>query len=237
MSQETRTFQTNLSCGSCVETVKPFLEGEPSISQWNIDTDHDLKLLTVTAPTVDEEKIRHLLKMAGYELQKEIFGAKNTDTVKSPSFKTYAPLLLILAYLLTTLLFVHPANFMAAFMGGFFLIFSFFKLLNLKAFADAYQTYDLLAARSRFYAYLYPFIELGLGLAYVGGIAPKAVNLITLIVMLISLGVIESLRKQKTIECACLGTVFKLPMTRVTLFEDLLMVAMAAFSLVMMSFS
>jgi hypothetical protein len=31
-----------------------------------------------------------------------------------------------------------------------------------------------------------------------------------------------------TTECACLGTVFKLPMTYVTVVEDLLMVAMAA---------
>ena len=30
-------------------------------------------------------------------------------------------------------------------MGGFFVAFSFFKLLNLPAFADAYATYDVAA--------------------------------------------------------------------------------------------
>ena len=34
---------------------------------------------------------------------------------------------------------------MGHFMGGFFLVFSFFKLLNLSGFADAYRTYDVLA--------------------------------------------------------------------------------------------
>ena len=34
------------------------------------------------------------------------------------------------------------------FMAGFFLVFSFFKLLDITAFADAYRTYDVVAART-----------------------------------------------------------------------------------------
>jgi inner membrane protein involved in colicin E2 resistance len=36
---------------------------------------------------------------------------------------------------------------MQYFMSGFFLVFSFFKLLNLKGFAESYVMYDVLAKR------------------------------------------------------------------------------------------
>lgn len=117
---------------------------------------------------------------------------------------------------------------MRAFMAGFFLVFGLLKVLKLKAFAEAYRMYDVLAKRSLAYAYLYPFIELGLGLSYAFGFAPVPTNWVTLAVMLFSaLGVYLQLRKGEDIMCACLGTVFKVPMTWVTLSEDLLMAAMA----------
>ena len=149
--------------------------------------------------------------------------------------KTYFPLLLILGYLLLGILLldwknggINPMQAMTHFMGGFFLIFSFFKFLNLQGFADAYQTYDVVAKRSRSYAYAYPFVELLLGIAYFTAFMPFFIHSVTLIVMLVSsIGVIQSLREKRKIECACLGTVFKLPMTQVTLFEDLIMAAMA----------
>jgi Kef-type K+ transport system membrane component KefB len=76
---------------------------------------------------------------------------------------------------------------------------------------------------------VYPFIELTLGLAYLIDFQPFATNAITLVVMAISsIGVIESLLNKRKIRCACLGTVFNLPMSVVTLVEDTLMVLMAA---------
>ncbi len=125
---------------------------------------------------------------------------------------------------------MHWAN---NFMAGFFLVFSFFKLLNLRAFADGYSTYDIIAMHSRPYAYIYPFIELGLGLALIAGIVPLMVNTIILVVMGISsVGVARSLVQKKQFQCACLGTVISLPLSTVTLVEDLLMVAMSAISIV-----
>ena len=47
-----------------------------------------------------------------------------------------------------------------------------------------------------------------------------------------SIGVAIELSKKKEIMCACLGVVFKLPMTYVTLLEDLLMAAMALIMLI-----
>lgn len=47
-----------------------------------------------------------------------------------------------------------------------------------------------------------------------------------------SIGVIQSVLNKKTIQCACLGAVFNLPMSTVTIVEDLLMVVMAGIMLV-----
>ena len=78
------------------------------------------------------------------------------------------------------------------------------------------------------FGYLYPFIELGLGVAYLTGLLPIVTNAITLVIMLIGiLGVSQALLAKRKIQCACLGTVFNLPMSKVTFIEDGLMAIMA----------
>src|SRR5687768_2232805 len=57
-------------------------------------------------------------------------------------------------------------GFMVALMGMVLFLFSVFKLINIKGFADGLQKYDPLAQKARAYAYAVPFIELGLGLTY-----------------------------------------------------------------------
>lgn len=152
--------------------------------------------------------------------------------------KTYFPLLLILGYLLlvTGLIEINSAslmNWMHNFMGAFFIVFSFFKFLDLKGFASSFRGYDVIARKFTAYAYSYPFIELFLGIGFILKWNLYLLNWITLIFMSVSsLGVIESLIKKNKIQCACLGTVFNLPMSTVTLVEDLLMVAMAVYSLI-----
>jgi hypothetical protein len=47
-----------------------------------------------------------------------------------------------------------------------------------------------------------------------------------------AVGVIRANLSRQTIECACLGTVFKLPMSVVTVVENLGMAVMAAWMLV-----
>lgn len=119
------------------------------------------------------------------------------------------------------------------FMAGFFLVFSFFKLLDLRGFADAYQTYDIVAQRSRAWALAYPFVELALGVGYLVRWQTTALNAATLVLMLVgSIGVLRAILRKDRIRCACLGTALNLPMTTVTLVEDLGMAAMAAVMLV-----
>lgn len=119
-------------------------------------------------------------------------------------------------------------KFFSTFMAGFFLVFSGFKLLNVKGFAQGYSTYDLLARKVKAYGYVYPFIELTLGLSYMVGFQPGLTNLVTLIVMSFSgAGVAISVLKKRKFQCACLGTFLKVPLTTVTLIEDFGMAGMA----------
>jgi hypothetical protein len=125
--------------------------------------------------------------------------------------------------------------FMRIFMAGFFLTFSFFKMLNLKAFAESYAMYDIVAKKFSAWGFIYAFIELGLGLSFALNLSPVVVNWVTLIVMTVSiLGVLESVLNKKKIQCACLGAVFNLPMSTVTIVEDAIMIAMSAAMLVLM---
>lgn len=164
------------------------------------------------------------------QIQKEI-----KNEVMLSMLKTYQPLLLVGAFLVGTTILVElkmgeldPDRAMRNFMGGFFLFFAFFKFLDLKSFVEAFRTYDVVARRCVLYAWSYPFIELILGVAYVLNLRPNAVNLVAAALMLVgSVGVFQALKKKQAIECACLGTVFKLPMTKVTLFENGLMFCMA----------
>ena len=127
-----------------------------------------------------------------------------------------------------------PYSAMADFMGSFFLVFGIFKAINLNGFAEAYATYDIIAKEVFWYGYLYPFIEIGLGISYLIGWNPFVTNIITLVLMSVSsIGVAIQLSKKQTITCACLGTVFKIPMTYVTLLEDVVMAVMAAIMLLM----
>lgn len=120
-------------------------------------------------------------------------------------------------------------DWMLAFMGYFFLIFGLLKVIRIRGFVEAYQMYDVLAKRSKTYAYIYPFLEVGFGVAYILAWQVSLVSAVVVPIMLIgALGVYLKLREGEEIPCACLGTVFKVPMTWVTLGEDLLMASTAA---------
>lgn len=167
-----------------------------------------------------------------------------SDEAPNSWFATYFPLLLIFGFILLVTVSVQLKHmqsgapfmleeWMMHFMAGFFLIFSFFKLLDIRSFANSYAMYDLLAMRFKGYGYIYPFIELGLGLAYLLAWQPTLINWLTFVVMTFSsLGVIRSVLSKQKIRCACLGAVFNLPMSTVTIIEDLLMAGMALWMLI-----
>lgn len=126
------------------------------------------------------------------------------------------------------------------FMAMFFLVFGSFKLYNIEGFKMAFQEYDPLAMRSSGYATIYPFLELSLAFSYLAilfyslpGVEP-AVYIATIVLMVLNAsGVAEALYRGRHLQCACLGNVFNVPMTTVTLTEDLLMAGMALYMLLL----
>lgn len=156
-------------------------------------------------------------------------------------YATYKPLILVAVFIVGVTALVEvkfqefsPIRAMDNFMAGFFIFFSFFKFLNLKAFADAFSTYDVIAKRSRAYAMAYPFIELALGVAFALGLFSVLANSLTVFLMVVgNYGVWLVLKRKGTIQCACLGTIFNLPMTKITLFENTMMLTMALIGLAM----
>lgn len=144
-------------------------------------------------------------------------GVSSTQTA-SPTFFSYNSLMV----------------FNMIFMAGFFLIFGGLKLFNLKAFATRFATYDIIARRWKLYGYLYPFIEIALGIAFLFSIAPRFISIFAATILLI--GAVGIWRKIHTphhnLTCACLGTKFDIPLTRVTFFENIVMAGMALFMLV-----
>lgn len=148
---------------------------------------------------------------------------------------TYKPVLLIFAYITgITLITEWMQNdflwmrWMNHFMAGFFLVFSFFKILNLKGFAQSYSMYDVIAKKWNSWGYVYPFSELALGIAFLTRSDPIVTNAVTFVVMTVSIvGVLQSVLNKRKIKCACLGDVFNLPMSTITIIEDALMIGMS----------
>ena len=250
-----------LHCASCVRKVEQALK--PFANTVKVTLDPMQVELTGLVPDVSYAAMASTVAELGdYRLEldeQSIHTTGSSSAVQSPVtiesfwlnwFKTYQPLLLIVAFILGASVLVQlgqhaqhdmglgalsGSETMRYFMAGFFLVFAFFKLLDLRAFADAYAGYDLLSARWHGWGYVYPFVELALGMAYLSNFQPVLTAWVTLIVMGFSaVGVILAVVRKSTIRCACLGTVFQLPMSTVTIVEDVGMVAMAALMLLWM---
>ena len=128
---------------------------------------------------------------------------------------------------------VYYLGYMLPFMGIVFLLLSILKLIDLKGFANMFVQYDLIAAKSKAYAHVYPFIELSLGLMYLFTFQIMSAAIITLLIMGIgAIGVGKNLLSKNKIKCACLGAKVKVPLTSFTLVEDIIMALMALMILI-----
>lgn len=156
-----------------------------------------------------------------------------TPTAPRGLFATYRPLFVIVGLILLASLAggweVGWEAIATNFMAGFFLVFSGLKLLDVAGFARGYAKYDLLARVFPAYGFVYPFLELALGLAYLTRIDMFTTNILALLLMIFSgIGVAIKLAKREQFQCACLGTFINVPLTKITLVEDFGMAAMAA---------
>ena len=62
-------FKTNINCGGCVATVKPYLDGVEGIEEWEVDTANKDKILTIKTKTVSEKEIIETVQKAGYKIE------------------------------------------------------------------------------------------------------------------------------------------------------------------------
>ncbi len=234
---------TGMTCTGCQATVHKLLAAVPGVQQTVIDLAAGTATLTMGhhIPTAAlQAALASHPKYALHDLNTQaVPEAPVVAEIRKSWLATYYPLLLLVGFITAvSVLAAYQGGSlswplaMRYFMAGFFLCFSFFKLLDLQGFADSYAMYDVVAQRFKPYAYIYPFIELALGLLYVSGFAPFTVNSITAVVMALSLvGVVQSNLNNRKIKCACLGTVFQLPMSTVTIVEDGTMLLMAGYML------
>lgn len=121
------------------------------------------------------------------------------------------------------------------FMGGFFVFFGSFKLIGYEMFVEMFPQYDPIGARSKAYTMVYPFIELFLGFLYVANLLPVFRDIVTLVIFGVGAwGVLQYIgrTKDQTVQCACLGNVIRLPLSNVTLIEDVLMAGLSVIMLI-----
>lgn len=246
----THTYNiTGMTCEGCVAKVSYLLKQLPQITNVAVNLDKGQADVSMSShvPTLTlQEALKDYPK---YQLTEEhahhtaapINVFENQPKVTKSWAETYKPILLIFGYIsaISVIAAVWGGNFsgmtfMRIFMAGFFLTFSFFKMLDLKGFAESYAMYDVVAKKIPAWGYVYAFLELGLGLFFAVDFAPLYVNAFTAVLMAVSLlGVLQSVFNKKQIRCACLGAVFNLPMSTVTIIEDGLMIAMSVAMLFM----
>ena len=123
---------------------------------------------------------------------------------------------------------------MEDFMAIFFITFAGFKFVNIEMFAKTYRMYDVVTRKFPAWGYIFPFVEAALGFAYLLTTKNVVLNVITMLITGIAgYGVWQELRLNATrrrkgqFMCACLGTVIRLPLSKVSLIEDFLMFMMA----------
>ncbi|SEN24415.1 Copper chaperone CopZ [Mucilaginibacter gossypiicola] len=241
----THTYNiTGMTCTGCLAKVQSLLQQVPNIEKVDISLAEGTADITMKKHVSTTDLQQALAAYPKYQLSEaepnhHVMSVAD-DAETRTWLQTYKPILLIFGYLLAASLIAgYSSSFnimtmMRIFMSGFFLVFSFFKLLDLGGFAESYSMYDIVAKRWRGWGYAYVFVELGLGLAFALNIAPVTVNAIMVVVMTVSLvGVLQSVFNKRKIRCACLGAVFNLPMSTVTIIEDGLMILMGIVMLVL----
>ena len=227
---------SGMTCLSCKTNVENSINSHEHVTE--VIVDFEKKELIVNSNKYLELKTFQNLLNSKYTISikdhKENFKPKaSLEYQEKSKIHQLKPLLLIILYITTASILLHYNNwswdeFMLDFMGLFFIVFSFFKMLDLNGFAQSFKMYDPLAKRIPVYGWIYPFIETTLGLMFLIRYEINVALIITLIVLVVTtIGVTKTLLAKKSIQCACLGTALKLPMTEATFIENAIMIVMA----------
>ena len=235
---------SGMTCGSCKASVEKSLNNLDEVTNVVVNLENEEAIVTMNSP-IEVETLQKALSskyIISIKDRKNVFALienSNFDIEKEKSkLQQLKPLLLIIFYIAVASILLHYKNwswseFMLDFMGLFYIVFSFFKMLDLKGFSESFKMYDPLAKRIPIYGWIYPFIETVLGLLFLMRFELNIALIVTLFVLgITTIGVTKTLLDKKSIKCACLGTALKLPMTEATFIENAIMIIMAILMLI-----
>ena len=231
-----KMYQINgMQCMGCANKVEKTFLSHNQI----VEADVNLEKSRVKLNMIDLLQLHEIKSILENVGEYEILELQDQINAHETKLNNYKPLLLVIGFILLVSIIssyktsFQLINWMTNFMGGFFIAFSFFKFLDLNGFSNSFATYDIITKKWKYYGKIYPFIELGLGVAYLLAIHSVITNIMCILVLTAStIGVVKAVLGKKHIQCACLGTVFKLPMSTVTIIENFTMISMAIFSLI-----
>ncbi len=232
---------TGMTCGGCVASVKEKLSKVKGVTDVDVDLEASMAHITMEShiPIADFSGVLPDKYGIQEQFQKEVVSTVGEMMEEKSKWVQLRPLFLIFAYLFAASILLNYQDWnlgeaMLDFMGLFYIVFSFFKFLDLKGFPDSFRMYDPLAKVLPAYGWIYPFLELGLGLLFLMRIQVTAVLIITVVILgITTIGVTKTLLDKKNIRCACLGTALNLPMTEATFIENAIMLVMAFWMLAM----
>jgi len=229
---------TGMTCNGCRTSVENKLNALPDVEKASV--------VLETSEAIIEFAKQIPIATLQTALSDKFTISEKDKTQKSSGFKAEEkselkqlfPLFLIFGYIIAGSVLMHSklwstSGFMLDFMGLFYMVFSFFKLLDLKGFPESFRMYDPLAKVVPAYGWVYPFIELALGVMFLMRIQIPVALIVTLVILgITTIGVTKTLLDKKSIQCACLGTALKLPMTKATFIENSIMIVMAVIMLI-----
>ncbi|TKD60954.1 heavy-metal-associated domain-containing protein [Flavobacterium sp. ASW18X] len=221
-----------MTCNGCVASVTKKIATISGVIQVDVNLETSLAKITSNRVIPATELQSVLPEKYTVTSTTETYPEATSEEELS-KWKQLKPLFLIFAYLFVAAFLLNYKSWdwssaMLDFMGLFYIVFSFFKLLDLKGFPESFGMYDPLAKRVPVYGKIYPFIEVVLGLMFLMRIQVLLALFVTLIVLgITTVGVTKSILDKKAIKCACLGTTLNLPMTEATFIENVIMLVMA----------
>jgi cation transport ATPase len=232
-----------MTCGGCKASVEKHLNALEKATNVSVSLEKGEAIIKMDAHITSDLLQKALPKKftISEKLPEKVLASLNSSARSMEEEKSklqqLKPLVLILFYITTASVLLNYeawlwSQFMLDFMGLFFIVFSFFKMLDLKGFTTSFGMYDPIAKKIPFYGKIYPFIETALGVLFLMRLEIDSALMVTLFILgCTTIGVTKTLLSKKSIRCACLGTALKLPMTEATFIENVIMIVMAIFML------
>jgi copper chaperone CopZ len=225
---------TGMTCNGCKASVEKDLSAIDGVTVVSVNLEAAEGTVTMNdlvSAAVLQKALKPKFTISKKQMKNVLMSSKKLE--EKSKLAQLKPLFLIFAFITTAAILMHREDFniremMLDFMGLFYIVFSFFKLLDLKGFPVSFKMYDPLAKVIPVYAIAYPFIELALGIMFLLRFEISIALITTLVILgITTIGVTKTLLSKKKIQCACLGTALKLPMTQATFIENTIMITMA----------